>query len=242
VTTQLRFLGVAGVEVVSPAGVHVAVDPFISGDPALGLGPSPVRIQDLDDTDLVLVSHGARDHYGDAAAIAKRSGALVGCGPDVRLRLLRDGLPENQIAKLLPGVRRQVGDVAVKALRANHVSFHEFDGGWVAGPPLCFALDVDGRSLFHAGDTALFGDLEMIGRLYRPEVAILPIGATEAGVEFMPPEDAAIALDWLGAKVAVPVHFPPGSRAVDAFVAAVDALGLDARVRPLEPGERMELP
>ncbi len=239
-TARLRFLGVAGVELVSPGGVHVVVDPCLSGVSAIGVAPSPVELSELDATDAVLVSHGARDHYGDAPTIAQRSGATVGCAPDVRLRLLHDGVADAQIRKLLPGVHWRVDDVTVKALPACHISMHEVDGAWVSGPPLCFLIDVGGTKIFHAGDTALFGDLRMFGELHRPDVALLPIGATEAGVEFMPPEDAAIALDWLGARIVVPMHYPAGSGAEHVFTDAVRARGLDARIEALAPGSVLE--
>lgn len=238
---RLRYLGISGFEFVSPEGVRVVVDPCVLGDPSLGLDPSPVDLDELAEVDLVLVSHGASDHYGDTASIATRSGGVVACAPDVRLRLLHDGVPDARIRKLLPGVTRRVGDVAVTAWLACHISFHRIDGQWVSGLPLCFVIDLGGTKIFHAGDTALFGDLRTIGEVQSPEIALLPVGATEPEIEFMTPGDAALALEWLGSGTAVPMHYPPASGAADAFAAAVAARGLTASVERLAPGEYLEL-
>jgi L-ascorbate metabolism protein UlaG (beta-lactamase superfamily) len=237
---RLRYLGISGFELVSPEGVRVVVDPCVTGDASLGLAPSPVAMTELGDVDLVLVSHGASDHYGDTAAIATQSGGVVACAPDVRLRLLHDGVPDERIRKLLPGVTRRVGDVAVTAWLACHISFHRVDGQWVSGLPLCFVVDLGGTKIFHAGDTALFGDLRTIGEVHAPDVALLPVGATEPDIEFMTPEHAAIALEWLGARTGVPMHHPPSSGAADAFAAAVAARGLTASVARLAPGEHFD--
>lgn len=241
-SVHARFLGIAGVEFLSPGGIRIVVDPCLSGDATMQLDASPIPTSDLDDTDLILVSHGARDHYGDTVEIAGRSGAIIGCAPDVRLKLLHDAVPPEQIRKLLPGVRWCVGDVVVKTLAACHISMHQVDDQWVTGPPLCFVIDLGGTKVFHAGDTALSAELRMLGELYRPDAAFIPVGATEPGLDFMPPDEAAIALQWVGARTAIPIHFPPGSGADRAFADAVAARGLDAHVEFMAPGATLEIP
>ena len=117
------------------------------------------------------------------------------------------------------------------------------EGTWVmlSNPEHVKQVFTGDPKVFHAGDTALSAELRMLGELYRPDAAFLPVGATEPGLEFMPPDEAAIALQWIGARTAIPMHFPPGSGADRAFADAVAARGLDAHVEFMAPGATLEI-
>lgn len=242
--TTLRYLNFSGFEIVTYGGYRVVIDPFLSGSEPHGIPPSPVRIDHLEDTDLVLVSHGAFDHLGQALEIVQRSGAILACGPDVRLHALAQGVPEERIAYLLSGCTLNVGEVSVKALDVRHISLFQSGDRWLSGQPLSFMIDVhEGPTIYHSGDTSLFSDLKLFGHLHKPDVALLCVGGVRSHnfeVVPLPPDEAALALEWLGARLAIPMHYRPDSDAADRFVEAVAAQD-QATVHIMQPGQRIEL-
>ncbi len=233
----LRFLGVSGFEIRTPSGTTIVVDPFLSGSPEMGLPPSPVSVEELRQVHLVLVTHGAFDHLGQAVEIAKQTGATLGCGVDVRIHALGQGLPASQIGKMIPGSALEVRGVRVRALEAHHVSFFQSGGTYLSAQPLSFLIQTEtGTRIYHSGDTSLFSDLKLFGELYRPHIALLCIGAAEEGVAALPPDEAAIAADWLNAPIVIPMHYRNGSPEVGVFLSAMEKRRPDVRTVPLEPG------
>lgn len=243
-TSTLRYLGFSGFELVTPAGYRIVIDPFLSGSAAHGIPPSPVPLSALDQTDLVLVSHGAFDHLGQALEIVRRSGALLGCGPDVRIHALAKAIPEEQIVYLLSGCTLRSPDIVVKALDVRHVSLFESEGRWLSGQPLGFMIKVPGGpTLYHSGDTSLFGDLRLFGELHRPDVALLCVGGVRAhGFEIvpLPPDEAAVAVEWLGVRLAIPMHYSPDSDAPQEFLQQV-AEKTEAHVHVMSAGDLIDL-
>lgn len=244
--TRLRYLGFSGFEIVSPGGYRIVVDPFLSGSTDHGIPPSPVPLDELAGTDLILVSHGAFDHLGQAVEIARAGSAILGCGPDVRLHALARGLPEERIAYLLSGCTLAIeGQVKIKALDVRHISLFESEGRWLSGQPLSFMIQpAGGPTIYHTGDTSLFSDLKLFGELHRPEVALICVGGVRShGFEIipLPPDEAALAVEWLRARVAVPMHYRPDSDAPDRFAEEVARRGMGTTVRRLSPGETIDL-
>lgn len=243
-TTLLRYLGFSGFELTTRDGYRVVIDPFLSGSADHGVPPSPVPIEELDRTDLVLVSHGAFDHLGQAIEIVQRSGAILGCGPDVRLHALSEGVPEQRIAYLLSGCTLRTERLTVKALDVRHISLFQSGTRWLSGQPLSFMLSLSGGpTIYHSGDTSLFSDLRLFGELHRPDVALLCVGGVRShGFEVvpLPPDEAALALEWLGARLAIPMHYRPDSSAAAEFEQAVAARG-GPPVRTMTPGETIDL-
>lgn len=238
----VRFLGVSGFEIRTDGGRTIVVDPFLAGSAEMGLPPSPVAAADLRDVDLILVTHGAYDHLGQAVDIAARTGARLVCGPEVRIHALRQGLPGAQIAKMVSGSTFEAHGMRIRALEAHHVSFFESHGAYLSAQPLSYLIETaSGARLYHSGDTSLFSDLKLFGELYRPQVALLCVGAVEEGVAALPPEEAAIAADWLNAPLVIPMHFRAGAAEVEVFQARLAARRPDIRVVPLEPGEVFQL-
>jgi L-ascorbate metabolism protein UlaG (beta-lactamase superfamily) len=238
---ELRFLGTSGFEITTESGRRVVVDPFLCGNDRLP--PSPVPLGELAGADVVLVTHGAYDHLGQALDIVAAGEATLVCGPEVRVHALAAGLPEARVAKAVPGSEVVVAGVRVKSLAAVHLSMVRHDGGWLSGVPLSFLIETDGGTqLFHSGDTALFGDLKLYGELYSPRIVMLCVGETEPALSPLPPEEAAIAADWLGAPYVVPMHFRPGDPEPAAFVAALRARRPDLEAVVLEPGGRWTEP
>ena len=243
-STMLRYLGFAGFEITTEEDYRIVIDPFLSGDADQGVPPSPVAIETLDNTNLVLVSHGAPDHVGEAFEIVHRSGALLACGPEVRLHAIEQGIPEEQIAFLLSGYALNLKGTTVKVLDVRHVSLLQSNGQWIAGQPLSFMLRLSsGLTIYHSGDTSLFGDLKLYGELHQPDVVLLCVGGIKLhGFELvpLPPDEAALALEWLGARLAIPMHYRPESNAAGDFKAIVTARQI-ADVRIMEPAEVINL-
>lgn len=241
-TTRLRFLGVAGYEVVGPAW-RVLIDPFLTG-PVSAVAPA-----DLARPDAILVSHAAYDHLGDTAAIALRTGAPVVCGGEVRAMLVEEGVPAAQIQATTWGIVVEVGGVVVRPVECHHWSQGRLrNGQFVAGVPMGFIVESEpGVRLYHYGDTAIFSDLKLIGELYRPTVGLLGCAnpdellATAVGpgrllTGEMSPSEAALAADFLGVEVAVASHYyDPTQADVVAFLAEVPLHDTTGQRRAVAP-------
>ena len=168
-SSRLRFLGAAGYEIAGSRG-RILIDPFLAGNPA-----APCGADDLATPDVILVTHGAPDHLGDTAAIAARTGAPVICGADVRALLLDGGLPASQVRATIWGIVVEVAGLVIRPVESHHWSAVTLaSGAIVTGTPLGFIVEPEaGTRIYHLGDTAIFGDLRLIGELYRPTVAII---------------------------------------------------------------------
>jgi L-ascorbate metabolism protein UlaG (beta-lactamase superfamily) len=243
-TVQLRYLTFSGFEIITAEQRRIVVDPFLSGSEEHGVPASPVALDELSDTDLVLVSHGAFDHLGQAIEIVMRSGALLACGPDVRLHALSEGIPEERIAYLLSGCTLELDYVSIKALDVRHISLFQSHGRWLSGQPLSFMIKLrSGMTIYHSGDTSLFQDLKLFGELHRPDLALICVGGVRShGVEVvpLPPDEAALAAQWLGVRAAIPMHYRPDSDAARQFKEHVMATSrIDVHI--MEPGETLDL-
>ena len=237
---RLRFLGTSGFAVTTEAGAQVLFDPLIDGSEAIP--PSPVGIEELAGAAAVIVSHAAYDHLGQALEICDAGDATLVCGPEVRMKALKAGVPEDRIAKVFPGARIVVGGINIKTLAAVHLSMLPTADGYISGVPLSFVVETDGGTrIYHSGDTALFGDLRLYGELYQPDVTLLCVGATEPMLTPMEPAEAAIAADWLNAPVAVPMHYIPGDDAPVQFADALAQRRDDIEARTLAEGEEITI-
>ena len=177
------------------AGTMVLIDPFITGNPS-----AKVKADELY-PDIIAVTHGHNDHLGDTVEIAKRTGCTVVCIHELSKYLKSKDV---KTEGMNIGGTVKIGDLSFTMTDARHSSSideagREIDGGRAAG----FIIKAGERSVYHAGDTGLFGDMELISRLYSPDVAILPIG----GRYTMGPEDAALAVEMLRPKTVVPMHY-----------------------------------
>lgn len=174
----------------------ILIDPFISGNPACDLDATKVE------ADFILLTHGHGDHVGDTVEIAKRTGALVIALNELAVYLGRKGISTHPL-NIGGGYTFDFG--YVKYTHAFHGSSVEEEDGTIVytGMPGGILLTIEGKTIYHVGDTGLFSDLKMIGDLNDIDVAFIPIGDNFT----MGPEDALIAADWIKAKMVVPVHF-----------------------------------
>lgn len=208
-------------------GRNVLIDPWLEGNPKAPSGYVLPKI------DAMLLSHGHGDHTGDAIAIAKKHGCPVVCNFEISLWLGSKGVETAR--PMNKGGSQTVAGLEVTMTHAFHSSSMQ-DGDRVVygGEAAGFIIQLpDGRRLYFAGDTSVFGDMRLIARLYEPELAFLPIG----DLYTMGPKEAAIAVEFLGVKHVVPMHygtFPPLAGTPEALR---ELVGNDVEVIELKPGE-----
>ena len=225
---EITYLGHSGL-LLSDGPHRVAVDPFLTGNPLALQTPDQI------DCTHIALTHGHSDHVGDTIAIAKRTGAtLIACFE------LCEWASEQGVEKVEPGnpggrIETPFGYVAFT--QAFHSSSYE---GRYMGQPcglvLHFTLGNSGKglTLYHCGDTGLFSDMRLIGEVYGPDVAAIPIGDRYT----MGPELATRAAELIGAKMAIPIHYntwPPIAVEVGRFAPR------GVEVRALKPGEAMRV-
>jgi len=169
-STRIRFFGVAAYELITEVGQHILIDPFLDENPG-----SPIKSAELLRVDLILVSHAAVDHLGDAESIARRTGAPVICGGEVRAYLMAKGIPGEQIRATTWGIAVEVAGIKVQPLECHHWSQIRMpDGTFASGVPMAFIVYTDpGVRFYHYGDTAIFSDLKLQAELYQPTLDAL---------------------------------------------------------------------
>lgn len=180
---------------IDAAEVTVLIDPFIAGNPVATVQP-----EDLE-PDIIAVTHGHGDHLGDTVSIAKRTDCTVVCIHEISQYLKKKGI---KTAGMNIGGTVELEGILFTMTDARHSSSIDesgwnFDGGKAAG----FVINCGKTSIYHAGDTGLFGDMELIAKLYHPDVAILPIG----GRFTMDSRDAALAVEMIDPRIAIPMHY-----------------------------------
>jgi len=148
----------------------------------------------------IALTHGHADHLGDTIAIAKANNAPVFAPFEVHQYLSKKGVKLSEETAGNPGGKINTDFGYVAFTHAIHSS--SIDGQY-AGVACGLVINIGGVTIYHCGDTALFSDMKLIGELYRPNVACIPIGDRFT----MGPEHATIAAEWIGAKVAIPVHY-----------------------------------
>ncbi|MEO8463248.1 MAG: MBL fold metallo-hydrolase [Chloroflexota bacterium] len=249
-TTRIRYLGVAGYELSGP-GRRILIDPFLTGNPVAACSPD-----ELERPDVILVSHPPIDHLGDTAEIALRTGAPVVCGTDSAALLRERGLPASQIRVTVWGIQVEVGGVHVRPVESHHWSQARLqDGTVITGTPLGFVVETEPNiRVYHFGDSAIFGDLALIGRLHRPTVGILgctqpkPLvptfspGPGRILTGEMSPDEAAMAAEMLGVRFAIASHYiDPDDEDVIRFLEQVPTHDTTGQRVPLalRPGESL---
>jgi L-ascorbate metabolism protein UlaG (beta-lactamase superfamily) len=186
------------------------------------------------DVDLVAVTHGHADHMGDTVAIARPTVAIS----EIAKYLDRQGVPAEGMNL---GGTITVQGVSFTMVPAVHSSGLEIEGSHlVGGTSAGFVIGMDGAVVYHAGDTALFSDMKLIGELYRPDIVLLPIG----GRFTMGPREAMMAAQFVGAPLVIPIHYDTWEKIAQDPAAFKHALErtTDIRVQVLAPGEGIEVP
>lgn len=219
---SITFLGQSGFSL-SDGTSRLLIDPFLTGNPVAVTDPGTIECTHI------ALTHGHGDHMGDTVPIAKRTGATVIAANEIALYLGEQGLK-----KLEPGnpggtIRTEFGSVTFT--HAFHSSSYE---GRYMGMPCGLVIEMGGVTFYHAGDTGIFSDMKLIGEIYRPLVAALPIGDRFT----MGPKLALRAAEMIGPKYAIPIHyntFPLLVQSADGFTPS------GVEVHLMDPGDSWEL-
>lgn len=229
-TPTLEYYGLSSFELTA-GETRLLVDPWID-EPDW----SDAAVTDFADVDAVFVTHGAYDHLGDTVPIAEASGATVYTEPAVADHLVTEGVPDEQVERVIWGNAFEVEGVDVRVLETRHLSYFESAGQRLSGMPLGFQFDFDETGLYYVGDTSLFSDLELFVELNDPDVVLLPVGSAPGDRAPLPPRDAAVAAAWLDVDAVIPVHYVPGSEEVAEFEAELAERAGDAAPAVVELG------
>jgi L-ascorbate metabolism protein UlaG (beta-lactamase superfamily) len=196
---SLTWLGHAAFRIDSPGGKRIYVDPWLDNPKCPENEKEPERV------DLIALTHGHDDHVGATVELAQKFGCPVVALVELRGWLSTKGLPEAMEDAANKGGTVAKGGVKITFTDAKHSS-SAFDNGTFVylGEPAGLVIELeDGKKVYFAGDTCVFGDMELIGRIYKPDLAVLPIG----GHYTMDPREAAVAVELLGVKRCVPCHY-----------------------------------
>ncbi len=200
----------------------VIIDPFVPGGPI------------THEPDLVAITHGHDDHLGEVIRLGKKTVAIT----EIGRYLSGKGLP---VETMNIGGTIEVDGVEFTMTPAIHSSGIGTEGpGFSGGCPCGYVIGMDGVRVYHAGDTALFSDMKLIGELYEPDVALLPMG----GRFTMGPGEAMMAANFVGAKTVIPMHYSTWPAILQdplAFKHAIERT-TDLSVVILSPGEAYEVP
>jgi L-ascorbate metabolism protein UlaG (beta-lactamase superfamily) len=226
--TRIVWLGHATVLVQTAKGTNILIDPFIAQNPKYPRDfELPAKIH------YILLTHGHGDHISDAVPVAAKHDSTVVAVYELAAYIAGKGVTRTIGMNL--GGTVQLDDVAATMVDAKHsAGAQDEHGTHYVGVAAGFVLSVaDGPILYHAGDTAVFGDMNLIRELYRPTVAMLPIG----GHFTMGPKEAALAVRYIEPEVVLPLHwgtFPILTGTPRELAALVDA---SVKVIDWSPGE-----
>lgn len=195
---KITYLGHSAFKIVSPSGVVLYIDPFLSGNPK-----TPADMKTVEKADLILVTHGHADHLGDALAIAEKTNAKIVAIAELSRFLSKKGA-KNVVGVNKGGTYTHQG-ISITMVNALHSSSApDPDQIIYAGDPAGFIVRFEnGFTVYHAGDTAVFSDMKIYGEIYKPDLSLLPIGSHYT----MDPREATYAAKLLGSPYAIPMHY-----------------------------------
>jgi len=195
--TMLTWLGHSAFRLDTAAGKRIYVDPFLNGNPKC-----PEDEREPERADIVAVTHGHGDHVGDTVDIAKKHGSTVVAIVELSGWLGKQGVADDKLPAPNKGGTVDVDGVEFTVVNAFHTGSAP-DGSYGGEPSGFVVTTEDGKRIYFAGDTCVFGDMQLIGRIYEPDVAVIPIGDHYT----MGPKEASVAIDLLGVKRVVPCHW-----------------------------------
>jgi len=217
----MKIIWIGHSSVLIKGSVNIAVDPFIQQNPAAAL-----RLEEIPKVDIVAITHDHEDHISDAFPLAKRDNATVVAMHEIAVKAAEQGLTAEGMNI---GGTIDIRGAEFTMVLAVHSSY--------SGHPAGYIITLDGKRIYHAGDTGLTKDMEIIGELYTPDLSFLPIGSRYTMDVFQ----AAKAVEYIKTKRVIPIHYntwPPIKADPDEFKRLV---GKKADVIILKPGESYEL-
>lgn len=239
---KVTYLGHAAFKIISPKGVVIFIDPFLSKNPK-----TPPEMKTVEKADLILVTHGHGDHVGDTLAIAEKTNAKVIAIAELGRYLKSKGAKD--VTRMNKGGTYHTHGIAITMVNAIHSSSVTETEAISNAPPKKRIVDAgdpagfiirfeNGFSVYHAGDTAVFGDMKIIGEIYKPELSLLPIGSHFT----MGPKEAVYAAKLLGSKYVIPMHYGTFSvlTGTPEVFSKLMAQSPQTKVLVLKPGETID--
>lgn len=229
--TEITWFGHSTFRVRTPGGKQILLDAWVNTNPA-----TPDNLRNLENLDAILITHGHFDHLNDAVSLAKKTGATVVGIFEIANWLQQQGVPNT--AEMNLGGTQTVHGLKITMIQAFHsTGIANPNGNLVYGGTAAgFIVELEnGFRLYHTGDTALFGDLRLIGEVYRPDLAFIPIG----GLYTMGPREASYAVRFLNVRQVIPMHFgtfPALPGTPDDFIRLTQDIP-DLNIRVMQPGE-----
>lgn len=226
---KIRWLGHSAFSISSQNDVNILIDPFIRDNPAC-----PLEVEDLK-PDIICVTHGHKDHFGDTVELAQKNGATIICNHEHSVFLSQQDL--ETVGMNMGGTVKAEG-ISFTMVNAFHSSDMDFIEGIGPGGSSCgYIMELENhRKIYHSGDTSVFGDMKTVIRdVYRPQIALLPIGDRYT----MGIREASIAASWIEPEVIIPMHyntFPVIEQDPERFKDLVEK-STDTKVAILQPGE-----
>ncbi|HEX3807515.1 MAG TPA: metal-dependent hydrolase [Gaiellaceae bacterium] len=225
----LTWLGHASFRLDTDGGKRIYIDPFLNGNPK-----TPDSEKDPERVDIIALTHGHGDHVGDTVALSKKfPDAQIVALVELKGWLGKQGANVGDMPGPNKGGTQEIDGIKFTLTNAFHSS--SSDDGAYLGEPAGIVIRADGKSIYFAGDTCVFGDMALIERLYKPDVAVLPIGDHFT----MGPEEAALALELLGNPRCVPCHWGTFGLLTGTPDKLAELTG--ATVERVEPGGSVEL-
>ena len=248
--TEVLWLGQAATRITTPGGKVIMIDPWLTTNPKT---PAAFKaIESIGKVDLILVTHAHFDHFADAPALAKMHKAPMYGPAGMNQSVVALGILPTELAPRFGkgGTITPFGPAGVKitAVRAEHSSELAYknpvtgkDEVHVGGEPVGFILEMEnGFKIWHMGDTGVFGDMRLIGEMYKPDLVLVPIG----GHFVMNPKDAAMAVrEMIKPKFALPIHYGTTPQLAGTAAQFKDALGNapgTARMLVVDPGQKVD--
>jgi L-ascorbate metabolism protein UlaG (beta-lactamase superfamily) len=231
--TTFRWLGHATFVIGTPSGCSVLIDPWFEN-------PSfPEQDGEPEQVDLILLTHGHLDHFDSVIPQAKKHGCCVVCSVEMGHWLKKLGLDEDQVIEMNKGGTVEACGLQITMTDARHSAGVVIDDEYrYAGEACGFVVETENEFRFYyAGDTCVFGDMALIGELYSPTLAILPIG----DLYTMGPREAAKAAHLLGVQMVIPMHYGTFEALHGTPAQLREAIGnLPIQVIDIEPGQTVE--